>query len=125
MIRVYRNLNRGDMFSWQRYERGRGWIVQGYLQDAVLHFCKLHVSVAGHNRAQRTQTRNVHAHIYCERVKTIFTDLSDHILAHATPENQIRYNPLEFDRPSFMVNGQPIVELDHVLLTGGRAFIID
>lgn len=109
------------MFSWQRYIKGRGWIVQGYVENAILTDCNFEVSESGYNRANDMKSRNVHAYIYCEGMFDTFRPLEKSVELFG---KRINYQPFEFKEPTFKCEGTPIDECDMLILMDGKAFKI-
>lgn len=85
-VRVYRNLNRKDVwYSIAQKVKGR-WLVFGHSQFIILKYVTPKVSKAGSDRVKADKERNVHAYLEGLLIKKYQTKISDRF-------TQIYYNP--------------------------------
>ncbi|CAH1598490.1 conserved hypothetical protein [Vibrio jasicida] len=125
-VRVYRNLNNGK-FSIKQWDRSRSEFhgkVQAHFSSVVIK-CKaadvIQIMKSAQQRAKNQGVRNVHMFLFGELVLATDQPLE-------RPNQQITYNPFVHDRfvlASSGIEWEPPLNDFHIILTEGRAYILD
>jgi hypothetical protein len=92
-VRVYRNLHK-NLYSVQRYTKGKGWRVAFHVPEITLMDVEFSVSEAGRRRAIVEQRKNVHAFVIGEWIAMVDT---------VAGMDRAKYSPYVYN--GFYVNG--------------------